>query len=85
MPDLKQLLTKTKKELRQAPTIVLCRNIPLATRGLEEPFFQLSVFWFWREIGFGFTYYLCIYARGLAKILLPNTSGYIVGTYIISD
>ncbi len=22
-------------------------------------FFQLSVFWFWQEIGFGFTYYLC--------------------------
>ncbi len=31
----------------------------LAMRGLEEPFFQLSVFWFWREIGFDFTYYLC--------------------------
>jgi hypothetical protein len=34
----------------------------LAARGLEEPFFQLcccvSVFWFWREIGFGVTYVL---------------------------
>ncbi len=33
----------------------------LAARGLEELFFQLSFcvsFWFWREIGFGFTY-LC--------------------------
>jgi hypothetical protein len=32
----------------------------LATRGLEEPFFQLCCcvsFLFWREIGFGFTYY----------------------------
>ena len=30
-----------------------------ASRGLEEPFFQLCCcvsFWFWREIGFGFTY-----------------------------
>jgi hypothetical protein len=33
-----------------------------ATCGLEEPFFQLCCcvsFLFWREIGFGFTYYLC--------------------------
>jgi hypothetical protein len=33
----------------------------LAARGLEELFFQLWFcvsFWFWREIGFGFTY-LC--------------------------
>ena len=31
----------------------------LALRGLEELFFQLCCcvsFWFWREIGFGFTY-----------------------------
>ncbi len=28
---------------------------------------------------------LCIYVRGLAKIFWPNTSGYIVGKYIISD
>jgi hypothetical protein len=31
----------------------------LAARGLEELFFQLWFcvsFWFWREIGFGFTY-----------------------------
>ncbi len=31
----------------------------LASRGLEELFFQLCCcvsFWFWREIGFGFTY-----------------------------
>jgi hypothetical protein len=34
----------------------------LTSRGLEEPFFQLCCcfsFLFWREIGFGFTYYLC--------------------------
>ena len=34
----------------------------LASRGLVEPFFQLCCcfsFLFWREIGFGFTYYLC--------------------------
>ncbi len=32
----------------------------LASHGLEEPFFQLCCcvsFWFWREIGFGCTYY----------------------------
>ncbi len=31
-----------------------------ASRGLEEPFFQLCCcvsFWSWREIGFGCTYY----------------------------
>jgi hypothetical protein len=35
-------------------------TITLASRGLEELFFQLCCcvsFWFWREIGFGFTYY----------------------------
>ena len=30
-----------------------------ASRGLEELFLQLCSFWFWQEIGFGFTYYLC--------------------------
>ncbi len=33
-----------------------------ASPGLEELFLQLCCcvsFWFWREIGFGFTYYLC--------------------------
>jgi hypothetical protein len=32
----------------------------LASRGLEEPFFQLCCcvsFWSWREIGFGYIYY----------------------------
>ncbi len=36
----------------------------LSASGLDEPFFQLcccvSVFWFWREIGFGVTYALRI-------------------------
>ena len=37
----------------------------LALRGLEEPFFQLCCcfsFLFWREIGFGCTYYLCTWS-----------------------
>ncbi len=28
---------------------------------------------------------ICIYVQGSAKMFWPNTSGYIVGTYIISD
>ncbi len=31
----------------------------LALRGLEDIFFPVVSFWFWREIGFGFTY-LCM-------------------------
>jgi hypothetical protein len=59
----------------------------LAARGLEELFFQLCYcvsFWFWWEIGFGFTYYLCIYVWHGASYA-EDTSGYIVGTYNISD
>ncbi len=46
----------------------------LATRGLEDPFFQLcccvSVL-FWQEIGFGFTYYLCTsYSCGVVLVFL---------------
>ncbi len=42
-------------------------------RGLEEPFFQLcccvSVFWFWREIGFGVTYVLRVqYSCGVVLV-----------------
>ncbi len=36
-----------------------------ASRGLEEPFFQLCccvIFWFWREIGFGFYILLCTWS-----------------------
>ncbi len=45
----------------------------LAARGLEEPFFQLcccgSVFWFWREIGFGVTYILRVqYSCGVVLV-----------------
>jgi hypothetical protein len=45
----------------------------LASRGLEEPFFQLcccvSVFWFWREIGFGVTYVLRVqYSCGVVIV-----------------
>jgi hypothetical protein len=41
-----------------------------ASRGLEEPFFQLCCcvgFWFWREIGFGCTYY---YVLGVPLVFL---------------
>jgi hypothetical protein len=47
--------TKKKGQIRPlAKTLAAC--------GLEELFFQLCCcvsFWFWQEIGFGFTYYLC--------------------------
>ncbi len=49
----------------------------LATRGLDEPIFQLCCcvsFLFWREIGFGFTYYLCVlrvpYSCGVVLVFL---------------
>ncbi len=46
----------------------------LAACGLEEPFFQLcccvSVFWFWREIGFGVTYILRVqYICGIVLVI----------------
>ena len=47
-----------------------------ASRGLEEPFFQLCCcvsFWFWREIGFGFTYYYVLgvpYSCGVVLVFL---------------
>ncbi len=49
---------------RSIPSTHAVRNSPylsdtLALHGLEELFFQLCCcvsFWFWREIGFGFTY-----------------------------
>ncbi len=45
----------------------------LAARGLEVPFFHLcccvSVFWFWREIGFGVTYVLRVqYSCGIVLV-----------------
>ncbi len=58
-----------KKAQDVCRAMVLCQNRDtLASRGLEEPahasrgleelFLQLCSFWFWQEIGFGFTYYL---------------------------
>ncbi len=47
---------------RHLMLVISVANLTLATRGLEEPFFQLCCcvsFLFWRKIGFGFTYYLC--------------------------
>ncbi len=47
-----------------------------ALRGLEEPFFQLCCgvsFWFWQEIGFGFTYYYVLgvpYSCGVVLFFL---------------
>jgi hypothetical protein len=48
----------------------------LASRGLEEPFFQLCCcvsFLFWREIGFGCTYYYVLgvpYSCGVVLVFL---------------
>ena len=50
--------------------------ITLASRGLEEPFFQLCCcvsFLFWREIGFGCTYYYVLrvpYSCGVVLVFL---------------
>ncbi len=47
-----------------------------ASGGLEEPFFQLCCcvsFWFWREKGFGCTYYYVLrvpYSCGVVLVLL---------------
>ncbi len=48
-------------------------RVTLAACGLEEPFFKLcccvSVFWFWREIGFGVTYLLRVqYSCGVVLV-----------------
>ncbi len=45
----------------------------LAARGLEELIFQLCCcvsFWFWREIGFGFIYYLLTYLEYNTVVVL---------------
>jgi hypothetical protein len=63
------------------PKVAYRRGLTLAALGLEELFSQLCCcvsFWFWRGIGFGFTY-LCIYVRGLAKIFWLYINGYISG------
>ena len=44
----------------------------LAARGLEELFFQLCCcvsFWFWREIGFGFIFYVLMYLKYNAVVV----------------
>ncbi len=49
-----------KGKVRARPPQRHFKEKTLAVRGLEELFFQLCCcvsFWFWREIGFGFTYY----------------------------
>jgi hypothetical protein len=49
-----------------------------ASRGLEEPFFQLCCcvsFWFWREIGFGCTYYYVLgvpYSCGVVLVFFGS-------------
>jgi hypothetical protein len=45
----------------------------LATRGLEEPYFQLcccASIWFWWEIGFGFTNYIYMYSKYNTVVVL---------------
>ncbi len=45
------------------------------SRGLEELFFQLCCcisFWLWREIGIGFTYYLC------TQGIVPYSCGFVL-------
>jgi hypothetical protein len=44
-----------------------------ASRGLEEPFFQLCCcvsFWFWREISFGCTYYYVLGVQESCGVVL---------------
>ncbi len=48
----------------------------LASRGLEELFFQLCCcvsFWFWREIGFGFTYLHTLLSNFFWNLNFPNS------------
>ncbi len=61
-----------------------------ASSGLEEPFFRLGCcvgFGFWREIGFGCTYYYVLgvpYSCGVLLVFLV-LAGYIFGvTYVLS-
>ncbi len=61
-----------------------------ASRGLEEPFFQLCCcvsIWFWREMGFGCTYYYVLgvpYSCGVVLVFLVlagNSFWYYVRTW----
>ena len=73
------LLTLTdRRNDRQRNTLALrgLEEPAHASRGLEEPFFQLCCcvsFWFWREIGFGCTYYYVLgvpYSCGVVLVFL---------------
>ncbi len=59
----------------------------LASRGLEELFFQLCCcvsFWFWREIGFGFTYLLTLLNSLTAKSVPAGTKLLLFGRYVLN-
>jgi hypothetical protein len=63
------LLAGAKKQ--ETKKIVTLQLQTLAARGLEELFFQLWFcvsFWFWREIGFGFT------SQGFGQNILVPTA-----------
>jgi hypothetical protein len=61
-----------------------------ASRGLEEPFFQLCCcvsFWFRREIGFGCTYYYVLgvpYSCGVVLVFLVLAENIFGVTYVLS-
>ncbi len=61
-----------------------------ASRGLEEPFFQLCgcvSFWFRREIGFGCTYYYVLgvpYSCGVVLVFLVLEEKVFDVTYVLS-
>ncbi len=52
-----------------------------AWRGLEELFFQLCCcvsVWLWREMGFGFTYYLC------TEGIVPYSCGFVLVFFVLA-
>ncbi len=63
----------------------------LASRGLEKPFFQLCCcvsFWFWREIGFGCTYYYVLgvpYSCGVVLVFLVLAGNGLCVMYVQSS
>ena len=59
----------------------------LAARGLEELFFQLCCcvsFWFWREIGFGFTYLHMLLNSLTPKSVPVGTKLVLFGRYVLN-
>jgi hypothetical protein len=64
-------------------------NTP-ASRGLEEPFFQLCCcvsFLFWQEIGFGCEYYYVLrvpYSCGVVLVFFGLVGNSFGGTYVLS-